>query len=97
MLSCKRVPRTAQLTVPFVQVCITSGFQQMAVLAVNEVTHCLRRMMDSDYISVRPVLVQPAPQHAPDTAPLTSEPLQPQVSSTRCINGTLGVLELCIS
>lgn len=40
--------------------------------------------MDSDYISVRPVLAQPAPQHAPDSIPPSSDPLQPQVSSTRC-------------
>ncbi|KAL3131125.1 hypothetical protein ABBQ38_000430 [Trebouxia sp. C0009 RCD-2024] len=50
--------------------------------SMSEVAHCLERMMDSDYISVRPVLAQPAPQHAPDSIPPSSDPLQPQDSHT---------------
>ena len=47
--------------------------------AVKELTYCLERMMDSDYVSVRPVLAQPSPQHQGDNMPPSSDPIQAQV------------------
>lgn len=50
------------------------------MFAVTEITYCLERMMDSDYISVRPVLAQSPPQHHADNIPPSSDPTQAQVS-----------------
>lgn len=52
----------------------------LTMCAVNELTYCLERMMDSDYVSVRPVLAQPSPQHQADNMPPSSDPIQAQVS-----------------
>lgn len=47
--------------------------------AVNEMVHIVERALDSDYMSVRPVLAQPA-QHQAADRPASADALQAQVS-----------------